>query len=78
MTAPVLGLFGGADESIPAHAVGTFREVLAAAGVRHEIVTYPDAPHGLFDEHMAEYAAASADVWRRLLAFLADRPSARA
>jgi carboxymethylenebutenolidase len=74
MTVPVLGLFGGADESIPAEDVRAFDDALTAAGVAHEIVVYPGAPHGFFDRHMAEYAGASADVWRRVLAFVADRP----
>lgn len=78
MTAPVLGLFGGADESIPADDVRAFGDALAAARVEHEIVTYPGAPHGFFDEHMAEHAEASADVWRRLLAFLDARVPAGA
>ncbi|HEX6444823.1 MAG TPA: dienelactone hydrolase family protein [Streptosporangiales bacterium] len=71
MTAPVLGLFGGADESISADDVRAFEEALSAAGVAHEIVTYPGAPHGFFDKHMAGHTAASADAWRRVLAFLA-------
>ena len=40
------------------------------AGVRHELVTYPDAPHSFFDRKATEYAAASADAWRRVLAFI--------
>lgn len=78
MTAPVLGLFGGADENIPAEDVRAFGDALAAAGVEHEIVVYPGAPHGFFDEHMAEHTAASADVWQRLLAFLDAREPVRA
>jgi carboxymethylenebutenolidase len=78
MTAPVLGLFGGADESIPAEDVHAFDDALSLAGVEHEIVVYPGAPHGFFDRHMADHADTSADVWRRVLAFVADRPYARA
>ena len=36
----------------------------------HELVTYPDAPHSFFDRKATEYAAASADAWRRVLAFV--------
>ncbi|WP_027343311.1 dienelactone hydrolase family protein [Hamadaea tsunoensis] len=67
---PVLGLFGGADEGIPAEAVARFGAALAAAGVRHDLVTYPGAPHSFFDLHQEEHLAASADAWRRLLEFL--------
>ncbi len=73
MNGPVLGLFGGADEGIPADVVTAFDEALTAAGVEHEFVTYPGAPHGFFDHGRPEHAAACADVWRRIMAFLAAR-----
>ena len=46
------------------------RRSLAEAGVEHEIVTYPGAPHSFFDRRYEEHAEACADAWRRLLAFL--------
>jgi carboxymethylenebutenolidase len=67
---PVLGLFGGADAAIPADEVAAFDRGLDGAGVEHEIVTYPGAPHSFFDRAQAEHAEASADAWRRVLAFL--------
>jgi carboxymethylenebutenolidase len=67
---PVLGLFGGADEAIPAEDVAAFDRALDDAGVEHEIVTYPGAPHSFFDRKQAEHAQASEDAWRRVLAFL--------
>ncbi|MBE1586250.1 dienelactone hydrolase family protein [Nonomuraea angiospora] len=70
--APILGLFGGADEGIPAEAVAEFDQALTAAGVEHEIVTYPGAPHGFFDAAHAEHAAACENAWKRVLAFLAS------
>jgi carboxymethylenebutenolidase len=70
MHGPVLGLFGGADEGIPADQVEAFDAALADAGVEHEIVTYPGAPHSFFDRRYEEHAEACADAWRRLLAFL--------
>jgi carboxymethylenebutenolidase len=72
---PVLGLFGGADRAIPTEAVDRFREALDAAGVANEIVIYPGAPHSFFDRTSAEHAEASADAWRRMLAFI-GRPAA--
>ncbi|MEV8633915.1 dienelactone hydrolase family protein [Streptosporangium sp. NPDC051023] len=68
--APILGLFGGADEGIPASEVAAFGEALTAEGVEHEFVTYPGAPHGFFDTGDGEHAEACADAWRRVLAFL--------
>jgi carboxymethylenebutenolidase len=70
---PILGLFGGADTGIPAAARTEFADALSAAGVEHEIVTYPDAPHGFFDTGQDRFASESADAWRRVLGFLARR-----
>ncbi|HEY1355363.1 MAG TPA: dienelactone hydrolase family protein [Solirubrobacterales bacterium] len=70
MTVPVLGLFGGADKVIPAEDVEAFDRSLDSAGVDHELVTYPGAPHSFFDKSAAEHAEASADAWRRVLDFL--------
>jgi len=41
-----------------------------AAGVEHEIVTYPGAPHSFFDRKQEEFADASEDAWRRVLDFV--------
>ena len=67
---PILGLFGGADASIPADEVEAFDRGLDESGVEHEIVTYPGAPHSFFDRAQPEHAEASEDAWRRVLAFL--------
>ena len=40
------------------------------AGVEHEIVTYPGAPHSFFDRSFSEHAEACEDAWRRVLGFL--------
>jgi carboxymethylenebutenolidase len=68
--APVLALFGGADTGIPADHVAAFERALGAAGVVHEVVTYPGAPHSFFDRKAADFADASADAWSRILAFV--------
>lgn len=68
--APILGLFGGADHGITAEMVSEFDEALTEAEVRHELITYPDAPHGFFDAKYDEHAEACADAWKRVLAFL--------
>jgi len=70
MECPVLGLFGGADQGIPAEARAAFDDALVQAGIEHTIVAYPDAPHSFFDRHQSEYAAASADAWSRILSFI--------
>jgi carboxymethylenebutenolidase len=66
----VLALIGGADQAISADDVAAFDAALAAAGVEHEVVVYDGAPHSFFDRKQAAFAGASADAWRRVLAFL--------
>src|SRR5207249_4549968 len=49
MRAPVLGLFGGDDPSIPPADVAAFDRALSETNVRHHLETYPGAPHSFFD-----------------------------
>src|SRR6476660_2158808 len=72
----VLGLFGGADQAIPADAVDAFRTALDAAHVANELVTYPGAPHSFFDKRYEEHRDAGADAWRRILGFVGINKSA--
>jgi carboxymethylenebutenolidase len=67
---PILALMGGGDEHITPDMVAGFEQALETAGVPHEVVTYPGAPHSFFDRRFADYADASADAWDRTLAFL--------
>ncbi len=67
---PVLGLFGGADENITPDHIAAYERGLQEAGVEHEIVSYPGAPHSFFDRSFAEHAEACEDAWRRVLGFL--------
>jgi carboxymethylenebutenolidase len=71
---PVLALMGGADPAIPQEQVDELKRALEAAGVKHEVVVYPGAPHSFFDRSYEEHADASADAWKRVLAFI-RRPS---
>jgi carboxymethylenebutenolidase len=75
---PVLGLFGGADEGIPTSDVDTFDRLLDEAGVEHDIVIYPGAPHSFFDRKYEEHAGACSDAWRRVISFLEKVGAARA
>jgi carboxymethylenebutenolidase len=67
---PILGLFGGADENITPDHIAAYERGLQEAGVEHEIVTYPGAPHSFFDRSFSEHAEACEDAWRRVLGFL--------
>ena len=76
MASPILGLFGGADQAIPPEAISEFEAALTGAGVEHDLVTYPGAPHSFFDRKAADFADAAADSWRRSLAFIAGHTPA--
>ena len=67
LKAPVLGLYGGADQGIPLETVEQMRARLKQAGGRSEIVVYPEAPHGFHADYRPSYRAEPAqDGWRRL------------
>jgi carboxymethylenebutenolidase len=70
LEAPILALQAGDDGNITAEHNAAFEATLAAAGVEHEVVTYPGAPHSFFDRKQEDYADASEDAWRRVLDFL--------
>ncbi len=62
---------GGADQGIPVEQAEAFDAALDAAGIEHDVVIYPGAPHSFFDRKFEEFADASEDAWNRVLAFLA-------
>ncbi len=68
---PILGLMGGADESIPADAVAEWDAALEAAGIQREIVTYDGAPHSFFDRSYDDHVEACNDAWSRIQTFIA-------
>ncbi len=67
--APILALQAGADQNITAEDNAAFEAALREAGVDHELVTYDGAPHSFFDRKQEDFADASEDAWRRVLAF---------
>ena len=68
--APILALQAGDDQNITAEMNAALDAALTAAGVEHELVTYPGAPHSFFDRKQEEFAEASDDAWRRTLEFV--------
>ena len=70
MACPILALQAGADQNITAEDNAAFDAALTAAGVEHEVVTYPGAPHSFFDRKQEEFAADSEDAWNRVLDFV--------
>lgn len=73
---PVLGLYGGKDESIPLADVERVRAAASAAGKDVQMVIYPDAGHAFHADYRPSYHPPSAeDGWRRLTQFFAERLS---
>ena len=71
LAVPCLGLYGGADASIPLELVETMRARLRAAPAPCEIIVYPDAPHAFFADYRESYREEAArDAFARMLAFL--------
>jgi carboxymethylenebutenolidase len=75
MECDILALFGGEDPAIPPENVERFEAALQRAGVAHEVVLYPDAPHSFFDRAQADYAAESIDAWNRIESFMSGSRS---
>ncbi len=70
LKAPVLGLYGGADEGIPLESLERLRAALKAANKPGEIVVYPDTPHGFHADYRPSYRKEQAeDGWKRLLSW---------
>jgi carboxymethylenebutenolidase len=69
---PILALQAADDAGITPEVNAEFEEALTRAGIEHEIVVYDGAPHSFFDRKQEEFADASADAWRRTLAFIDD------
>jgi carboxymethylenebutenolidase len=67
---PILALQAGADQNITRVENDAFEAALREAGVEHELVVYDGAPHSFFDRKHEEFAEASEDAWRRVLAFV--------
>jgi carboxymethylenebutenolidase len=70
LKAPVLGLYGGADQGIPAASIEKMRDALKESKQPSEIVVYPDTPHGFNADYRPSYTKAAADDgWQRMLAW---------
>ncbi len=65
---PVLGLYGGADQSIPVADVERMATACKTAGKTCEIKIYPDTPHGFNADYRPSYRPEAAkDGWGRML-----------
>jgi carboxymethylenebutenolidase len=69
---PLLGLYGGQDQSIKMDDVHAAEAKAKAAGKTVEIQIYPDAPHGFNADYRPSYRKdAAEDGWKRMLAWFA-------
>ncbi|MGW5958557.1 dienelactone hydrolase family protein [Methylorubrum thiocyanatum] len=67
LKAPVLGLYGGADQGIPVATIDRMKEACRAAGKTCDFVVYPEAPHAFHADYRPSYRAEPAqDGWKRL------------
>ena len=69
--APVLGLYGDADQGIPSADVKAFEAELNKTNPNVDFVLYPEAPHAFFSDDRPQVyrKAAAEDAWKRCLAF---------
>jgi len=68
---PVLGIFGGADQSIPVEEVHAFEKALNQAGVPYQVSIYEGQPHAFVTNMEAIRAGgAQGQAWGQMLQFL--------
>lgn len=66
--APVLGLYGAADQGIPVATVEKMRALLREHKKESEIILYPDTPHGFLADYRPSYTKARAEEgWQKML-----------
>ena len=78
LNAPVLGLFGEKDGSVPPQTVHELERKIRNLGKQVEVKIYPAADHAFFNDTRPEVfkAEAAADAWQRSIAFLRQHLSA--
>ncbi len=71
VSAPVLGLFGEADDGIPVDSVRAFESAMRGLGKPVSIHVYPGADHAFANPSGTRYdEAAATDAWTKTLTFL--------
>jgi carboxymethylenebutenolidase len=77
LKAPVLGLFGDNDKSIPLGTIEEFDKLLTRIGNDHEVVVYPNSGHAFFRESdpNSYRPEAAKDAWERVTKFFSKNLS---
>lgn len=71
LPAPVLGIFGGADRSIPLNDVQAFEAALNQVGIPNEITIYEGQPHAFVtDIESIRAGGVQGHAWEQMLNFL--------
>lgn len=70
MKAAVLGMYAGNDSRVNA-GIPDLEASLKQGGKTYELVTYPGADHGFFNNHKVEYhPQAAQQAWTKMLGWL--------
>ena len=71
IAAPILGLYGGADQGIPNDTVEKmFATLKAGKSPRSELTIYPDTPHGFNADYRPSYRKVQAEeAWQKMIAW---------
>lgn len=68
ISAPILGIYGEDDHSIPLDIVYANEQTIKQVGKTVKFITYPEAPHAFFNDTRNSYRKESAeDAWNRTL-----------
>lgn len=66
VSAPLLGIYGEADQGIPVARIEEWDTKLHEFGIEHKMIVYPDAPHAFFNNERPSYRPdAATDAWQR-------------
>jgi carboxymethylenebutenolidase len=78
ISAPILGIFGGADQGIPQSMIDGFKTAMGDLRKKVDIKVYPDAGHGFMNPNNPGHKAEDTkDAWSRITVFFAENLKAR-
>jgi len=70
LNVPIVGLYGGKDESIPQDSIQKMRDRLKSSSSKSRVIVYPHAPHAFFSDYRSTYRKEDAkNGWQELKAW---------